>query len=110
MYASVDVVLKFRSALPNVIALVVGMPSRKSAKSEPVAFPLKVNVPRGLSGDETRLRFQVASPPAMRLWWPRDHASCSPPPAVRSRVCTGSPSLRPAIVENCSDGGPQLEA
>src|SRR5262249_2609929 len=37
---------KYLSAFPNAMELVVGIPERKSAKSLPVAAPVKVNVPR----------------------------------------------------------------
>jgi len=58
------------SALPKAIELVLGMPSRKSAKSEPVAAPVNANVPRGFCCDWMSMLWRRRSPPIVKLCRP----------------------------------------
>ncbi len=108
MYASDEKARKYLSALPNAIELVLGMPNRKSPKSEPVKKPVNANPPRGFCCDWMSTLLRRRSPPIVKLWRPWLKYPSAPAAFVRLRVKAGSASLNPATVENCRLGGPQF--
>src|SRR4051794_16706579 len=108
IYASEPTDLKYLSALPVAIALVLGYPSRNSARSDPLSAPENVHVPRGFCCDRTLTAFRLRSPPSVRLWRPRLQNPSRPPPYVWLWVTFGSASVSAVMLENASAGGPQF--
>ena len=96
------------SALPNAMALVCGRPSMKSARSDPVAAPVKPKLPRGFCWLKMSKACRRTPPPIVRLWRPRNQKISEPPPLVRLVLAANCPVLSPAMLVNASDGGPQL--
>src|SRR5271165_3361 len=109
MYASVVDARRYLSALPKATELVSGMPAKKSARSDPLASPVKVNVPRGSCCVSKLNCCRRKSPPKLILCRERDHRLSTLTVPVCGRKCEAMPSVRLVIpLAKLSVGGPQF--